>query len=158
MTDAPEEDIVDQLNNVAADTSRWSMTGGAGGGSSSFGAGSEAGGGSSGASFGAGGGAGGGYPQHVADAIAAIPELEREIERMKTQIHHLQSISPYNHKAPELAADNMRLRARVAELEAALKQFADPENWSDRVACLQWMGKLHAIEFAKRALAAKHKD
>ncbi|HEY6019233.1 MAG TPA: hypothetical protein VIY48_04830, partial [Candidatus Paceibacterota bacterium] len=29
------------------------------------------------------------------------------------------------------------------------KNFADPSNWSDRVGCLQWMGKRHAIEFAQ---------
>jgi hypothetical protein len=36
----------------------------------------------------------------------------------------------------------------------ALRQFADPVNWSDQVGCLQWIGKRHAIEYATAVLTA----
>ena len=45
-------------------------------------------------------------------------------------------------------------KVRVRILETALKQFADPNNWSDEVGCLQWMAKRHAIEYAQEILAA----
>ena len=48
----------------------------------------------------------------------------------------------------ELAA----YKHRVKVLETALKQFADPNNWSDQVGNLQWMGKRHAIEYANEVL------
>jgi hypothetical protein len=42
-----------------------------------------------------------------------------------------------------------RLRADLKSLELAMWQFADDRNWSDKVGCLQWIGKRHAIEYAR---------
>lgn len=36
----------------------------------------------------------------------------------------------------------------------ALRQFADPSNWSLEPGCLQWAGKRNAIEYAESILAA----
>ena len=47
------------------------------------------------------------------------------------------------------------LLARVAELEAFVRNMANPDNWSDKVANLQWMGKRHAIEYAQSLLKTK---
>lgn len=44
------------------------------------------------------------------------------------------------------------LAERVGQLDAAVRSFADEGNWSDRVGCLQWMGKRHAIEYAASVL------
>jgi hypothetical protein len=44
--------------------------------------------------------------------------------------------------------------AALMEAARAIKQFADPANWSDRVACLQWIGKRHAIDWADDLLSA----
>lgn len=41
---------------------------------------------------------------------------------------------------------------RELALIAALRNFADPLQWSDEVGRLQWMGKRHAIEFAASVL------
>lgn len=52
----------------------------------------------------------------------------------------------------KLADDNRRLRADNESLRAALSNFSDRSNWSDRAGCLQWIGKRHAIEFAQSVL------
>jgi len=142
----PHDDLAESPSRVSqqrldADTSRWSMTRGAGGGSSSFGAGSEAGGGSSGASFVAGGGAGGGYPQHVADAIAAIPEREREIVLLNA------ALKCYSDEQAKDKAEIKRLRARVAELEAAMREII--KLHSHKTGCAE------TERIGKAALAAK---
>lgn len=46
----------------------------------------------------------------------------------------------------DILAENGRLRS-------ALENFADEKNWSDRPGCLQWMGKRHAIEYARSELS-----
>lgn len=46
-------------------------------------------------------------------------------------------------------AETERLRADLKAMELALWQFADVRNWSDQVGCLQWIGKRHAIEYAR---------
>ena len=46
------------------------------------------------------------------------------------------------------------LRASEKALLEALGSFANPSNWYDRVGCLQWIGKRHAIEYAKSVLSA----
>jgi hypothetical protein len=43
--------------------------------------------------------------------------------------------------------------ARDAAL-AVVQNFANPENWSDKVGCLQWIGKRHGLEYANSMLAA----
>jgi len=42
----------------------------------------------------------------------------------------------------------------IEALVEALRQFADPKNWNDEIANLQWTGKRHAIEFAESVLKA----
>lgn len=36
----------------------------------------------------------------------------------------------------------------------ALRQFADPKNWSAEAGCLAWTGKRNAIEYAQEVLAS----
>ena len=54
----------------------------------------------------------------------------------------------------ETYAELEAYKVRNKVLERVIRQFADEANWSDKVGCLQWMGKRHAIEYAKEMLAA----
>jgi hypothetical protein len=66
---------------------------------------------------------------------------------------------------PELAMqvvgqiEEYKVRAEAAEAArdaalAVVQNFANPENWSDKVGCLQWIGKRHGLEYANSMLAA----
>jgi hypothetical protein len=46
-------------------------------------------------------------------------------------------------------AEIARLRADLKATETALWQFADDRNWIDQIGCLQWLGKRHAIAYAR---------
>ena len=54
-----------------------------------------------------------------------------------------------------MATELLAARARLREMEEALQQFADPKNWVDKPANLQWAGKRHAIDFAAAAIRAR---
>lgn len=53
-----------------------------------------------------------------------------------------------------IAAELSRLSRVEQALRAVVQNFANPENWSDEVGCLQWVGKRHALEYANTMLKA----
>jgi hypothetical protein len=68
------------------------------------------------------------------------------------QLHDLRDCNPANPFIATMAAELLALRDDLKATEAALWQFADDRNWSDQVGCLQWVGKRHAIEYARNVV------
>lgn len=54
---------------------------------------------------------------------------------------------------PESVTELDAYKVRVRVLEQCVQNFANPDNWSDEVGCLQWIAKRHAIEYAQEILA-----
>lgn len=82
------------------------------------------------------------------EATISVPicgEAADEIERLQTELRAYKQ---------DYGAIIGSQKGRIDQLTRALENFADETHWSDRVGCLQWMGKRHAIEFAQSALTA----
>lgn len=51
------------------------------------------------------------------------------------------------------AIDRMEtMQDEINTLRRCVENFADPKNWDDRIGCLRWNAKRHAIDYAEAAL------
>lgn len=82
-----------------------------------------------------------GYPRVPTDIVAKLRSIGSVAQRADATVF-----------LAERATIASRAAEEIERLRTALANFADPANWSDEVGRLQWMGKHHAVEYARSVL------